>query len=279
MNENNANDLEAVEPVNPIAPYLGGKRLLAKQIDERIKKIPHQTYAEPFIGMGGVFFRRRLRPKCEIINDINKDVATLFRVLQRFYPYFIDMMKFRLASRDEFERLKAQDSETLLDFERAARFLYLQKTAFGGKVTGQNFGVSLERGSRFDVTKLVPYLDDLHNRLSGVIIECLGYYRFIEKYDRETTLFYLDPPYYNHEEDYGKNVFSKADFEKLAKLLSGLKGKFIMSLNDTPEVREIFKGFYIDSVQTKYSVGVGKAKKVGEVLIYNYKERIHNTAA
>jgi DNA adenine methylase len=278
MTRTKSSKLNEVTPVNPIAPYLGGKRLLAKRIEERIKEIPHETYAEPFVGMGGVFFRRRLRPKCEIINDINKDIATLFRVLQRFYPYFIDVMKFRITSRNEFERLLAQDGETLLDFERAARFLYLQKTAFGGKVTGQNFGVSLGRGSRFDVTKLVPYLDDLHSRLAGVVVECLGYDRFIEKYDRKSTLFYLDPPYYNHEEDYGKDVFSKADFERLAMLLAGIKGKFIMSLNDTPEVREIFKGFYIDSVETKYTVGVGKAKNVGEVLIYNYKEVMDKAA-
>ncbi len=274
-----SNNLTKVENTNPIAPYLGGKRLLAKRVIERINAIPHHTYAEPFVGMGGVFFRRGLQPKCEVINDINKDIAILFRVLQRFYPYFVDMMKFRISSRDEFNRLLKQDADTLLDFERAARFLYLQKNAFGGKVTGQNFGVSLDRGSRFDVTKLVPYLDDLHTRLSGVIVECMNYADFIKKYDRENTLFYLDPPYWNCENDYGKDLFSKDDFENLAMLLSSIKGKFIMSLNDTKEVREIFKGFYIDSVETKYTVGIGKAKQVGEVLIYNYKAETTKTAA
>lgn len=75
-----------------------------------------------------------MRPKCEVINDINQDLIILYRVLERFYVYFVDMIKFKLGSRAEFMRLLEQSPDTLLDFERAARFIYLQKTAFGGKV-------------------------------------------------------------------------------------------------------------------------------------------------
>jgi DNA adenine methylase len=257
-----------VNPVSPVAPYVGGKKNLAKTIISRIEKIPHILYAEPFVGMGGVFLRRRLAPRSEVINDVSGDVINFFRVLQKHYPYFMDMMKFQLASRKEFERLLKVKPETLTDLEKAARFLYLQRTAFGGKITDKHFGITTSRGSRFDITKLGPMLDDLHSRLSGVVIECLPYQDFIPRYDRAETLFYLDPPYYNCEDYYGKNVFNKADFERLAEILSGIKGRFIMSLNDVPEVRHIFKGFEISSVDCRYTLcGSPKSSVFKEVII------------
>src|SRR5258708_4808327 len=129
--------------------------------------------------MGGVFFRRRHAPAAEVVNDINRDVATLFRVLQRHYVAFLDMMKFQLTTRAEFERLSATAAETLTDLERAARFLYLQRTAFGGKVAGRNFAISRDRPGRFDITRLVPMLEEVHTRLAGVVIECLPWQEFI----------------------------------------------------------------------------------------------------
>lgn len=245
----------------PVAPYVGGKKNLARRIVERIEAIPHATYAEPFVGMGGVFFRRRLAPRAEVINDINRDVATLFRILQRHYVQFMDTIKFGLTTRAEFERLAATDPETLTDLERAARFLYLQRTAFGGKVAGRNFGVQPEGAARFDVTRLGPMLEDVHVRLAGVVIECLPYAGFIARYDRPGTLFYVDPPYWGGETDYGRGVFGREDFERLRDLLKGLKGAFILSLNDVPEIRRIFAGFAIEAVETSYSLGRGRSDR------------------
>src|SRR3546814_2724684 len=110
--------------------------------------------------MGGVFLKRTARPKVEVINDISGDVTTLFRILQRHYIAFLDMLRWQLSSRSEFDRLMRMDPDTLTDLERAARFLYLQRLTFGGKVDGRNFGVSRTTSSRFDVTKLVPILED-----------------------------------------------------------------------------------------------------------------------
>jgi DNA adenine methylase len=220
-----------------VAPYVGGKRHLARRICERIEAIDHDTYAEPFVGMGGVFFRRRSRPRSEVVNDLSADVVTLFRILQRHYQSFLDELKWRLSSRAEFDRLMATDPATLTDLERAARFLYLQRTAFGGKVVGRNFAMARNAlPSRFDLTKLVPMLEEVHDRLAGVTIERLPYADFIARYDAPTTLFYLDPPYWGGEGYYGSG-FSAADFEALRDLLGALEGRAIMSINDTPEVR------------------------------------------
>ena len=99
MRESNQG-LIPVAPVRPVAPYLGGKRGLAKTISERIKSVPHTTYVEPFVGMGGVFLRRPFRAKGEVINDLNRDVANLFRILQRHYVALMDMLRWQVTSRD-----------------------------------------------------------------------------------------------------------------------------------------------------------------------------------
>ena len=261
-------NFESVKPINPIAPYLGGKRLLAKTIVPIIEQIPHSIYAEPFLGMGGVFFRRTQKPKCEAINDINSEIINMFRMVEKFPDYLADMLKFKICSRAEFKRMLATPPLLLTELERAVRYLYIQKNAFGGKTFCQVFGVGLER-TRFDSERFIPQIHMLHKRLAGVYIECLPYQDFITRYDRPDTLFYLDPPYWNCENDYGKGIFSKADFDELARLLKGIKGRFILSINDVPEIRQIFKAFYIKEVQTTYTVGTHPGKKANELLIGN----------
>ncbi|MGH6879267.1 DNA adenine methylase [Hypericibacter sp.] len=259
--------IRAVEPLTPIAPYLGGKRNLAGRIIKRIEATPHSCYAEAFVGMAGVFLRRRQAPRAEVINDANREVAPLFRVLQRHYVAFVEMMRFQLTTRAEFERLVATDPTTLTDLERAARFLYLQRTAFGGKISGRNFGVCADRPGRFDITKLAGLLEDVHSRLAGVTIECLPWPTFLERYDKPHTLFYLDPPYWGSEGDYGKELFDRSQFAELAGRLRKLKGRFILSINDVPAIRELFDGFEIEAVKTTYTIAGGKGARPARELI------------
>ncbi len=203
----------------------------------------------------------------EVINDFSREIATFFRVLQRHYVPFIEMMRFQLTTRAEFERLVNTDPATLTELERAARFLYLQRTAFGGKVAGRNFGVSPERGGRFDITKLGPMLEDAHTRLAAVIIERLPFADFIERYDRPTTLFYVDPPYWGSEGDYGKELFRAEDFEALSTRLKALRGTFIMSINDVPEIRDLFSWATIEPVETSYTLARKSASTPASELI------------
>lgn len=255
-----------VRPVRPAAAYIGGKRQLADRLILRIEAVPHHTYAEPFVGMGGVFLRRRRQPPCEVINDISGDVATFYRILQRHFEPFMDLLKWRLTSRAEFERLMATPAETLTDLERAARFLYLQRTAYGGKVAGRNFGVSPNTPGRFDVTKLAAVLDELHGRLSGVIIERLPYAEMIARYDSPLTLFFLDPPYFGSETDYGPGVFSADDFGRLAAQLGQISGRFILTVNDCPEMRAAFAGFDIATEALTYTIS-GEQLPVTEIIV------------
>lgn len=220
-----------------------------------IEATPHDRYAEAFVGMGGVFLRRTTRPRFEVINDWSADVANLFRILREHYPQFMEVLRFQITTRHEFDRLTRVDPATLTDLQRAARFLYLQRVAFGGKVTGRNFGMDTAR-ARFNLTTLEPMLEDLHARLSGVVIEQLPFDRFIERYDAPGTLTFCDPPYWGCEDDYGQALFSPADHARLRDRLAAVQGRFILTINDVPEIRALYadERFSIEPVGVTYRV-------------------------
>lgn len=126
---------------------------------------------------------------------------------------------------------------------------------------------AFERCARFNLNRLAPMLEDVHERLAGVVIENLRWQDFIARYDRPGALFYLDPPYWGNETDYGAEMFGRAEFEDMAGVLSGLKGRFILSINDRPEVRETFGQFELSPVELTYSVGGGRRTTAAKELI------------
>lgn len=251
-------DQRPVAPCGPAAPWIGGKSRLARRICAALAATPHTAYCEPFIGMGGVFLRRRVRPAVEVINDISGDVVTLFRVLQRFPEALLGELRWRPAIRSEFDRLKETRDCDLLDIERAARFLYLQTLAFGGRVSGQHFGTDAHQPHNFDRRRVEKRIKALNDRLAGVVIENLDWLAFIGRYDRPGTLFYLDPPYWGSEGDYGPGLFIQGDFQRMADKLRAAEGMFLLSINDRPEIREIFAWAEIEAVQTTYSIAGGE---------------------
>lgn len=261
-------DHVTVNPVRPAAAYIGGKRVLAKELITLIDALPHDTYAEPFVGMGGVFFRRTRMPPSEVINDASRDVAIFFRILQRHFPQFMDTLKYQLTSRTEFERLSQTDPDTLTDLERAGRFLYLQSLSYGGKVSGRTFGVDPGRSGRFNVTLLSQRLAEIHERMAGVVVECLDFEPFIRRYDRPGTLFYCDSPYVGTEDYYDASLFQDESLWRLASVLKSTKGRWIATNIDHPKVRDAFRGCDLREVGVTYSAaGRGGHKRVNELII------------
>ena len=261
------------EAAEPLAPWFGGKRYLARTIIERIEALPHRCYAEPFVGMGGVFLRRTQRPKSEIINDLNGEIVNLFRVVREHPDELARQFDWALAAREEFKRLLSTAPETLTDIQRAARFTYLQRLSFGGKpvtgITPGQMGFSAHHSARLTAERMRRLIAAAHKRLQGVEVECLDWAAFITRYDRPFTLFYIDPPYWGHENDYGPGLFGREDFTRMAALLATLKGRFILSLNDRPEVRDLFEGFEMQAVTTRYSVNAKSTRRAKELLIGN----------
>ena len=278
--------LVPVEPAEPLAPWFGGKRWLAARIIERIEAIPHRCYAEPFVDLGGVFLRRARKPQSEIINDRNGEIVNLFRTVREHPAELARQFEWTLASRHEFRRLLSLPPDALTDIQRAAHFAYLQRLSFGGKpattVSPGQMGPSVTRPARLSAARMRRLIAAAHKRLEGVHIENLDWAAFIARFDRPATLFYLDPPYLDppyldppyldppylgHEDDYGKGLFSRADFAGMAELLSGLKGRFILSLDDRPEARALFKGFEMEAVETRYTSNIKSTRRAGELLI------------
>jgi len=249
---------------NPIVPWIGGKRRLAKFI---IPLFPdHAAYVEPFCGAAALFFLKE-PAKIEVLNDINGDIVNLYRVVQHHFDEFVRQFRWALTSRQIFHWLQATPQVTLTDIQRAARFFYLQKLAFGSKVVGQTFGVSAGGVKRLNAQRIEEDLFDAHLRLSRCVIEHQSWEACITKYDRAGTLFYLDPPYWQTE-GYGVE-FEFEQYERMAAMMRQLKGAAVISLNDHPDIRRVFADFRIESTTLRHTVGGGAGVDRGEIVILN----------
>lgn len=251
---------------SPLA-WLGGKSQLADRIIDRMPD--HTTYCEVFAGAAWVLFKKQ-PSKVEIINDINRDLVTLYRCVKYHLSELVLQFRWLLMARDEFDRFMATPADTLTDIQRAARFFFLAKMGFGAKIARPTFGIAASAPPRLNLTRLEEDLSETHLRLSRVWIENRPYDQVLARFDKAGTLFYLDPPYWGCEDDYGKDLFSRADFAKLAGLLDHLQGRFILSLNDLSTVRETFANFKIEAVRTRYTINPKVDQHVGEVLITNF---------
>jgi DNA adenine methylase len=250
--------------IGPLA-YIGGKRAIAKQI---IALFPdHTTYVEVFCGGAQVFFRKE-PSKVEVLNDLDDQVVNFFRVCQLHSEELIRYMRFTASSRSWFDLMLRTDPETLTDVQKAARFLYLSKNTYAGLVHRRNYRVSVLQTSGFNPDRLPEILEETRQRLARTQIEHLPYERVIKKYDRRSTLFFCDPPYYARKL-YRHNM-GHDDFVRMAELLSGMKGKFVLSLNDVPEVRAIFKDFQMRGIELHYTAQRIPGRKFKEVLITNF---------
>jgi len=253
---------------SPIS-YIAGKSRLAKTI---IPLIPKYTcYVEPFCGAAWIFFKKP-ESKVEVLNDVDNNIVNLYRVIQHHPEEFLRQFKTLFISRRIFYLLKRHDDECLTDIHRAVKWFYLLKNAFCSRMRGPTFGYGTDCPPRLNLLNLEETIMQIHWRLARVYVENKPYGDVIRRYDRGHTFFYIDPPYYGMKV-YRFN-FEQGDFGWLAEILGGLKGKFLMSLNDHKEVRRIFNGFRIQAVPTKYSSmnarHKGRNTQRRELLIRNY---------
>ena len=259
------------QPVNSPISYFGGKSRLAKRIVPMIPK--HVCYCEPFCGAAWILFKKTASQH-EIINDLDCELVNFWRIVQNHLQPFLDYYKYAVVSRKLFEIENRKDPSTLTDIQRAVRYYYLQRLAFGGKSAGRTFGSGASRPMNLNLSTLEESLLETHWRLERVTIECLDACKCIQKYDRDETFFYIDPPYHHVAQDYA-HQFKDADFARLLEVLKSIKGRFILSINDSPAVRKIFESFKRIALTTKYSTGNSRVAAEtrsddrGELLIHN----------
>jgi DNA adenine methylase len=250
--------------VGPLS-YIGGKNRLATKI---ISLLPeHTAYVEAFAGGAQVLFHKP-PSNVEVLNDLDFDVVNFFRVCQWHYEEFVRYLRYCLASRKLHELHLATNPATLTDIQRAGRFFYLQKNSFGGLILKQKFHYGVTQPSNYNLERIPEIIERTHQRLQRVQIESLPYEKILEKYDRPTTLFYLDPPYW--ERVLYRHNFTEADFIEMERRLHLVQGKFVLSLDDHPEVRKLFQHWRFVPVDLHYTAQRKTAKKFKELLILNF---------
>ena len=250
--------------LKPPIPRMGGKSRLRKTILERIPE--HTCYVEPFFGAGWVYFGKE-PSKVEVINDIDKELMNMFRMIKYHAPEIERVLEYEFSGRDMFEEYKHCTVEYLTDIQRAVRFLYLISQSFAGK--GETFGY----GTTSKPAPQIFYqgvLRDIKERLRNTYVENKSFEDIIKRYDRPHSFFFCDPPYFETA-GYG-NAFGEREHLLLRDTLSQIKGKFMVTINDHPQVREWYKDFNVEEVKVAYSVSKEQKarKEYAELIITNY---------
>ena len=248
-------------PLRSFMSRVGGKSRLAKKI---LAKFPKEfsTYTESFVG-GGSLFMLKKPSKIEVISDTNKNIYHIWSDMKRVGDQVANM-KFS-CSKQEFERLKKL--KTTDPVTRLYRNLYINKMSFGG------MGLNV-KAAKFCKGKLGQYIKSnaskIKNRLKHVLIKNQDWKKIVTKYNGSDTMHYLDPPY---------ETVSNADWlykpmkaTDLIKTLKRIKGKFLLSFEDTTSTRRTFQnaGFRVERIKTSYSIQPLKSVNKSELIVMNY---------
>jgi DNA adenine methylase len=244
---------------------VGGKSKIANKIIDLMP--PHDTYVEPFVGGGSVYFRKPL-VATTVINDKDKDIIDIYRDMR---DVGLSTKKMVLApSRHAFERLLKQ-KKFKSKRERLYRNLYLSKFSYSGnrksywgekedkRKAGMRHGEVIKRNAERYIAKF---------KKTHILNE--DFRNVIRKYDSPKTLFYLDPPYSEQDKGWGYDEGGTLTPTDIENALRNIKGKFILSYDNSPLVREAFKNYHIKRIKTIYELS-GERQEKTELLISNFK--------
>jgi DNA adenine methylase len=251
--------------------WQGGKFHLVKSILPLFCE--HQCYCEPCCGGAAVFWAK---PKdastSEVLNDADGELVNFYRQLHRRGRRLAAEVDSLPYSRSVFD--KFHSSLPASAFARAVRFWYSNRVCFGARAKGQSFGMLAQKRAIVLPAGVFASLDLLIERLRGVLLESRPAIDCILAYDRPRTLFYVDPPYMGTSNHYTTDL-SKRDHHDLAACLRGIDGRFLLSYNDCPTVRSLYRGLPIrKTAPVHYSIGGASVhgnrhKQVSELLISN----------
>ena len=247
----------------PALTWPGGKSRLLKHILPNIPK--HTCYVEPFAG-GLAVMLAKPRSSIEVINDLNGDLVTFYRCVRFHTDALLTELEFVLNSRQEFTDFIKQTG--LTDLQRAARWFFRNRNCFRG-ANLETFGVSPTSsgtGANSSRAARMEAIRQLNFRLDRVIIENLDWEKCLSVYDRSETFFFCDPPYTAC--DAGMYAaWTVADVMSFRERLNRLKGRWIVTLNDAPEIRRIFSDCQITVVERAQGISQAKKKVYRELVI------------
>jgi DNA adenine methylase len=250
--------------MNSFISWIGGKKLLRKKILEQFPDPDSfKRYIEVFGGAGWVLFACDKHAAMEVFNDANGELINLYRIVKHHPEALQKELEWLLMSREQFFDELNRNTSGLTDIQRAARYFCIIRESFGANL--HTF-----RSSARDMQKAVDYLKVVSNRLNKVVIENQDFEKLINSYDRPDALFYLDPPYYEAEKYY-PDRFNPEDHKRLCDCLGGIKGKFILSYNDCPRIRELYEGYTLVEVERADNlVTKSESRKYKELIIKNF---------
>jgi len=235
-----------------------------KLLDKILPLIPdHKIYIELFLGSGAVFFNKSKAQK-SILNDLDDNVISFLKLL-KVAPLDESKYKHDLNTLPKIKYFYEHHSQSVPDK------LLFKKIGFcngfqGKKIHRPNMIYKDANPDSF-VNKLEQYKD----KLDGSILSCEDYEKVIKKYDDKEAFFFIDPPYEDSLTDIGyaedKNTF---DFERFANAVRSIKGKFLITINDSPEINKLFAGYHIKKVPVKSGWNNAKDKIRKELFITNY---------
>ena len=241
--------------VKPPFVRAGGKTTMKEVI---LPLIPdHKTYVEPFFGGGAIFWNKEPAER-NVINDIDKEVIKGIKLLKKApteESAYSNPTTIEAAQRF----VNASHSSTA---DKLLKQIILTKGTFGGSGKGKIYKSQPFRDN------LLRHIDEYKDRLKNTKIYSQDYRGLISYYDSPSTFFFLDPPYEKSEGIYDN---PNIDYEDMAKRLKKIKGKFLLTMNDSKGVRDVFKDFKIKGL-TVVSGGSGQAptSRRKEVIIRNY---------
>lgn len=251
--------INIIKDMKQIFGRVGGKNLLKNKIVDNYfpENYEDMIYVEPFVGGGSIFFYKKPSKK-EIINDIDEGVIDIFKLFKNYDGKDIEKLINRPWNKEDFKEVL--DFKPTNDFERGVRELILMKTSFFSMKKYYSKPRRLINAS---------YGDKYKKRLKDTVILNQDFKKVIKKYDSENTFFYLDPPYEN-----SKGLYENFDIsiQDLYDILKNIKGKFLLSYNDSEEAKKLFKNYNINIIHTKYTnprIG-SQTRKINELLISNF---------
>lgn len=218
-----------------VLKYPGSKWRIACELAGMIP--PHHSYVEPFFGSGALLFRKPVSD-IETVNDLDSQVANLFRCIQQDPERLARLVMTTPFSREVYEAEYGNGSrEYLSSFQRAAGFLVRSWQGHGLRTRGGKCGWKSDIAGRerayalWDWYRLPERILEAAERLRMVQIECRPALDVIRRFDRDGVFMYLDPPYvlstrsrkqYVHE-------MEDADHEDLMDVLDGIQAKVMIS--------------------------------------------------
>ena len=247
--------------MKPLFFRYGSKRNI---VDTLIKMIPsHKIYVEAFFGGGALYWNKEPSEK-EIINDLDESMVHPFKLLKK-----INIKK----AVDDFPNRTVKDYENYLDKPDDSNETIFNKNLLEGRIyfmsnmKSKLIRINYNNGLPSGFINILPLLKDYKKRIKNTTILNKDYIKVILDYDSPETFFYLDPPYSDSASVY---KHSYIDYEQMAELLKNIKGDFLLSINDDPLIRKIFKGFFYKKIFVK-SISHQKNADRTELLIYNYE--------